>query len=549
MAFIVKDRVQETSTTAGTGTFTLDGAVIGFKSFSVIGDGNSTYYAITTAGSEFEVGIGTYTASGTTLSRDTVLASSNSNNLVDFAAGAKNVFVTYPAERSIYLNSAATAVTVGKTNTNTTITTDGTADLTLNTNSGTNSGTFTIADGVNGDISITPNGTGSVILDGLKYPRTDGTANQVLKTDGSGNLTFTTLETGLAWQSSIVTASTLTAVANRGYWINTTSNACTVTLPASATVGDTIILVDYARKWGTNAVTINTNGLNFQGNTTPDPVYNTSGQSVQIIYSGATQGWIPISDDDVTLETPQPVTADFLVVAGGGGNQVSQGSARESGSGGGGLRTSYGAVSGGGGSVEGKITLAVGVVYTCTVGAGSGGKGQGGASSISGTGITTITSTGGGSGANFDGDPGGAGGSGGGGWYTGGAGSGTANQGYNGSPGFTGSPYGGTGGGAAGVGGRDTSIGPGLAVSISGASVTYAAGGVSNNFPSTVRNTNGPANSGNGAGGAASGGSGIVVLRLPTSRYSGVTTGSPTITTDGSDTVITFTGTGTYTGA
>jgi hypothetical protein len=96
---------------------------------------------------------------------------------------------------------------------------------------------------------------------------------------------------GTAWQS-VITASTLSAVAGRGYWIDTTSNACTVTLPASATNGDTIILADYARNWETNAVTINTNSLNFQGNTSPNPVYNTNGQSVTIVYSGATQGWI-----------------------------------------------------------------------------------------------------------------------------------------------------------------------------------------------------------------------------------------------------------------
>jgi hypothetical protein len=91
------------------------------------------------------------------------------------------------------------------------------------------------------------------------------------------------------------------------------------TLPASASVGDQIIFVDYKRTWGTNAITINTNSLNFQGNTSPNPEYNTSGQSVSIVYSGATQGWIPISDDDVTLETPQSYSVDFLVIAGGGG--------------------------------------------------------------------------------------------------------------------------------------------------------------------------------------------------------------------------------------
>lgn len=102
MPLIVKDRVKETTTTTGTGTITLGGAVAGFQSFAAIGDGNTTYYTIQdgTAGT-WEVGVGTYTSSGTTLSRDTVLASSNSGNLVDFAAGSKNVFVTYPAEVTI----------------------------------------------------------------------------------------------------------------------------------------------------------------------------------------------------------------------------------------------------------------------------------------------------------------------------------------------------------------------------------------------------------------------------------------------------------------
>ena len=101
MALVVKDRVQETSTTTGTGTFTLAGAVSGFQSFSVIGNGNTTYYAIV-LGAEFEVGLGTYTLSGTTLSRTTVLESSNSGSLVNFSAGTKNVFVTYPAEKAVY---------------------------------------------------------------------------------------------------------------------------------------------------------------------------------------------------------------------------------------------------------------------------------------------------------------------------------------------------------------------------------------------------------------------------------------------------------------
>jgi len=109
MPLVVKDRVQETSTTTGTGTFTLAGAVSGFQSFSVIGNANTTYYTIV-GGSEWEVGLGTYTSSGTTLSRDTVLESSNSGSLVNFSAGTKNVFVTYPAEKATYQDANGTAI-------------------------------------------------------------------------------------------------------------------------------------------------------------------------------------------------------------------------------------------------------------------------------------------------------------------------------------------------------------------------------------------------------------------------------------------------------
>jgi hypothetical protein len=107
MALVLKDRVRETTATQGTGTVTLAGAVAGFQSFSAIGDANTTYYTINLPGvNEWEVGIGTYTASGTTLSRDTVLSSSNSGNLVNFSAGTKDVFCTYPAGRSVYYDTA-----------------------------------------------------------------------------------------------------------------------------------------------------------------------------------------------------------------------------------------------------------------------------------------------------------------------------------------------------------------------------------------------------------------------------------------------------------
>ena len=103
MALVLKDRVKVTSTTTGTGTLTLAGAATGYQSFAAIGNGNTTYYAITDpATGDWEVGLGTYTSSGTTLSRTTILSSSNAGSVVDLQAGTKEVFCVYPAEKAIY---------------------------------------------------------------------------------------------------------------------------------------------------------------------------------------------------------------------------------------------------------------------------------------------------------------------------------------------------------------------------------------------------------------------------------------------------------------
>ena len=111
MAFVLNDRVKETSTSTGTGTINLAGAEIGFESFVAgVGSTNNTFYCISHDGTaEFEVGIGTVTdATPDTLSRDTIISSSNSDNAVDFTAGTKTVFCTYPAKRAPSASMTAT---------------------------------------------------------------------------------------------------------------------------------------------------------------------------------------------------------------------------------------------------------------------------------------------------------------------------------------------------------------------------------------------------------------------------------------------------------
>ena len=135
--------------------------------------------------------------------------------------------------------------------------------------------------------------------------------NNILRTSGVVAATAA----GLNWVSTVVTASTLTAEAGNGYFINTTSNTCTITLPGSAEAGDQIVFMDYLRTWGTYKIIIDSNGLNYQGEDDTYTVeYNTSGETVNIVYSGATNGWIPL-DDDAVADVPSPPPTQKGIIA------------------------------------------------------------------------------------------------------------------------------------------------------------------------------------------------------------------------------------------
>jgi hypothetical protein len=398
-------------------------------------------------------------------------------------------------------------------------------------------------------------------------PATDGTAGQAIITNGSGVLSFaTTSADGTAdWDTSVKTTG-FTATANKGYFCNTTSAGFTVTLPATPSAGDEVIILDYAGTFDTNALVISPNGNKIEGGTN-NLQLSGEREGVRLVYIDATQGWLSYSgiNEGTDALSPVPYSVDFLVVAGGGGGGNQYGG----GGGAGGYRTS-------------TQTVASGIAITVTVGDGGAGNTNGSDSSISGSGLTTITSAGGGSGiANAAGASGGSGGGGGvpaSGTTAAGSGNTPSTSPSQGNNGGGGGRLGGGGGGGANAvgatfsGNNGGNGGAGTASSITGSSVTRAGGGGGIGWTiagtggaggggnggqlNTTAGANGTVNTGGGGGGGSdvapalggSGGKGVVILSIPDASYSGITTGSPTVATGVSGkTVLTFNGTGSYT--
>ena len=144
-------------------------------------------------------------------------------------------------------------------------------------------------DDTNVDIKITPKGSGNVVLDGIKFPNADGTVDQVLKTDGAGNLSFGEVTGGESWQA--VKTGNFNAVASEGYFINTTSAAITATLPGSPSLGDFITFIDYAGTFDTNNLTIARNGKPIQG-AAEDLTVSIERSAFTLVFVDDTQGWL-----------------------------------------------------------------------------------------------------------------------------------------------------------------------------------------------------------------------------------------------------------------
>jgi hypothetical protein len=268
MALVVFDRVKESSNTSGTGTVVLAGSETGYQSFAVVGNGNQTYYTIADQnGPNWEVGIGTYYSGNVSLSRDTILSSSNANAAVSFSNNTKDVFITYPAEESVTIGSSPNFLNVVANNlTANTVISNGTVNANgrIYTTAATNNNNF---------LSIT---TGSATLSTYSDPIVvqNGVWN-FYNQAGGGYTAFSVnnqgeITTGV-WKS--------TAIANAYLQNNTISGVSLGSNLYDLTAGSGISFSTGSTYNGSQAITISSTG----SNTSPAG----SNQQIQFNNSGA----------------------------------------------------------------------------------------------------------------------------------------------------------------------------------------------------------------------------------------------------------------------
>jgi len=200
--------------------------------------------------------------------------------------------VTLPTGQTLTSPKIATALTDTSGNELIKVTATGSAinELTLANAAASGNPTISATGGdTNIGISILPKGSGKITLDNLILPAADGTADQILTTNGSGQLSFVDNSGGTSWVA--VKTSDFTAVAGEGYFVNTTSGAVSVTLPASPSLGDEVSVVDYAGTADTNNITINRNSHKIQGDAS-NLTISTERAGFTLVYVDATQGWL-----------------------------------------------------------------------------------------------------------------------------------------------------------------------------------------------------------------------------------------------------------------
>jgi hypothetical protein len=267
MALALFDRVQETTTTTGTGSVTLGGAVPGFQSFAVVGNGNTCYYTIVD-GTAWEVGIGTYSTSGPTLARTTVLSNSSGNTSpITLAAGTKTIFLTYPAEKSVNLDVSGNVSplgtvssgvwqgsTVGVAYGGTGVTTSSGANSVMlrdaNQNVSINrlNQSSTAITAAGGTTTLTAASTFSQIL--------NGTGGQTFKLPDATTLTNTTT---FEFNNNATGTLTITDYANATIGTISSGGAAAIALLSNGTVGGTWDVHAYIPEnvtWGTNSLVL-----------------------------------------------------------------------------------------------------------------------------------------------------------------------------------------------------------------------------------------------------------------------------------------------------